>query len=135
VIKERFIDKGQVRFVWRNFPIYGGHSRRMAEAAYCAHEQGSFWGYQLRLQSGRWPYTDAQLHTFAADLGLDGNQFRDCLATGKYAALIEQEFKAAREQGVTGTPTFIVNGKTIVGRYPAESWTQFLNEALAAKGS
>lgn len=117
-LKETYVDTGKVRFVFRHFAFIGDESRWAAEASECANEQGRFWDYHDKLfeeQNGEnaGTFTQNNLKRFAADLGLDTEQFNQCLDSGKYRAKVQQETTEGQQLGVHGTPTVFVNGQLI----------------------
>lgn len=119
-LKEEYVSKEQVRFVFRNFAFIGNESRWAAEASECANEQGRFWDYHDRLyekQGGEnvGTFSKENLKRFAVDLGLNTAQFNPCLDSGKYTAKVQQELAQGRQEGVRGTPTVFVNGNLIEG--------------------
>ena len=119
-LKEEYVNKEQVRFVFRNFAFIGNESRWAAEASECANEQGRFWDYHDRLyekQGGEnvGAFSKENLKRFAADLGLNAAQFNQCLDAGKYSAKVQQELAQGRQEGVRGTPSVFVNGKLVEG--------------------
>ncbi len=83
-------------------------------------------------QSGenRGAYAKANLKRFAAELGLDQARFGACLDSDKYLAKVRAETKAGKDQGVTGTPTFFINGQRLVGAQPYEQFVQVINVFL-----
>lgn len=112
------MDTGKVRFAFRHFAFIGDESRWAAEATECANEQGRFWDYYDKLfeeQAGEnvGAFNRDNLKRFAAGLGLDAEQFNQCLDSGKYAAKVQQETAEGQRLGVRGTPTFFVNGQLI----------------------
>jgi len=114
------VDVGKVRFAFRHFAFIGEESRWAAEASECANEQGRFWDYYDKLfeeQAGEnvGAYSKENLKRFAAELGLDTEQFNQCLDSGKYREKVRQETLEGRRAGVRGTPTIFVNGKLIEG--------------------
>ena len=115
----------------------GPESLWAAEASECAAEQDAFWEYHDFLyenQNGenRGAFSKDNLKQFAEQLGLDTDQFNQCLDTGKYTEVVEQENEVARQLGVQSTPTFVVNGTPVIGAQPFENFQQvietFLNE-------
>ena len=119
-LKEEYVSKEQVQFVFRNFAFIGNESRWAAEASECANEQGRFWDYHDRLyekQGGEnvGTFSKENLKRFAADLGLNAEQFNQCLDAGKYTAKVQQELAQGRQEGVRGTPSVFVNGRLIEG--------------------
>ena len=120
---EAFASTGKVRFEIRNAPFHGEGSRNAAAAAYCAAEQNAFWPMHDSLflnqptshGVGAPAFSPEGLNTLAAQLGLDTGAFGQCLGSGKYTAQVEADYAETQQIGVTGTPTFVINGKM----YPA----------------
>ena len=107
-----------MRFVFRHFAFIGDESRWAAEASECANEQGRFWDYYDKLfveQSGEnvGGFSRDNLKRFAADQGLNAEQFNQCLDSNKYRGKVQQETTEGQRLGVRGTPTIFVNGKLI----------------------
>jgi protein-disulfide isomerase len=117
-----FAANGKVRFEIRNAPFHGQGSHNAAAAAYCAAEQDAFWPMHDSLflnqptveGTGLQAFSVERLSDLGAQLGL-GAPFAQCLASGKYTPHVEADYAETGRLGVTGTPTFIVNGKM----YPA----------------
>lgn len=112
------MDTDKVRFTFRHFAFIGDESRWAAEATECANEQGRFWDYYDKLfeeQGGEnvGAFNRNNLKGFAADLGLDAEQFNQCLDSGKYQDKVQQETTEGQQRGVRGTPTLFVNGQLI----------------------
>jgi protein-disulfide isomerase len=122
-VVEAFAATGKVRFEIRNAPFHGEGSRNAAQAAYCAAEQNAFWPMHDSLFLNQPTthgvsapaFTPESLNTLAAQLGLDTSAFGQCLGSGKYAAQVEADYAETSSAGVTGTPTFFINGQA----YPA----------------
>lgn len=118
-----FAASGKVRFEIRNAPFHGEGSRNAAAAAYCAAEQNAFWPMHDSLFLNQPTthgvsapaFTPEGLNTLAAQLGLDTGAFGQCLGSGKYTAQVEADYAETNSAGVTGTPTFFINGQA----YPA----------------
>jgi predicted DsbA family dithiol-disulfide isomerase len=70
---------------------------------------------------------------FAEELGLDGGRFARCLDERRYADAVEADVDQARALGVTGTPTFLINGRTLVGAHPVETFREIIAEALGRR--
>ena len=119
----------QVRFVYRDFPVVGG--QQAAEAAECADEQGGFWDYHDALFAN--PESSAgadSLVALAKDQGLDEEQFRQCLTSGKYQAEVSNDYNDGLTYGVRGTPTFFINGVRVVGAQPLAAFQAVIDEEL-----
>ena len=67
---------------------------------------------------------------FAVELGLDTNEFNDCLDSGKYTAQVQQDVQIAQSLGVNSTPYFFINGLVVRGALPFESFQQAINSLL-----
>ncbi len=132
-LEAEYIQTGKVRYVFRNFPILGVQSRWAALAGECAHEQGRFWEYHHQLftlaQEGH--FIRSQLKSIAAELGLDSAQFDSCLDASLYLDEVQEDLLAGRDEGVTGTPAFLINGELLIGAQPIEVFRQKIEEALA----
>ncbi|KAB8142866.1 thioredoxin domain-containing protein [Chloroflexia bacterium SDU3-3] len=120
-----FASTGKVRFEIRNAPFHGEGARRAAQAAYCAAEQNMFWPFHDSLflnqpAHGSAGFSATMLEAVAAKLGMDTAAFGACLSAGTYAAQVEADYQTALANGVTGTPTFVVNGKAYVGPQSAD---------------
>ena len=117
-LKEDYADKGQVRFVFRHFAFIGDESTWAAEASECANEQDRFWDYHDKLfeeQAGenQGAFSRDNLKRFAAELGLDSEQFDECLDSGKYESQVRDEFREAQQRRINSTPSILVDGQLI----------------------
>ena len=70
------------------------------------------------------------LKKFAEELGLDTKSFNECLDSGKYTSLIQEDTSTSSALGVQSTPTFLVNGQAIVGAQPFEAFQQTIDPLL-----
>ncbi len=118
-IKETYIQKGQVRLIYRHFAILGKNSLQAGQAAECAGEQGKFWEYHDKLFANQGKVlTDANLKGYAREVGLDASGFARCLSSNRYKDKVEGETAVAAFLGARGTPTFFINGRLLVGAQP-----------------
>lgn len=131
-LRETYIKKGQVRFIYRHFAILGKFSEQAAMAAECAGEQGKFWEYHDRLfaNQGGLAFTQSKLEQYARQIGLKAGNFNGCLASKKYRKKIEGETAVAASLGARGTPTFFVNGRLMVGAQPIDVFQSVIEEEL-----
>jgi protein-disulfide isomerase len=123
----------QVRFVWRDFPVTTRHSLKAAEAGFCAQDQDRFWEYHDVLYENAPALAVDHLKAYAEGLGLNANTFNQCLDSGKYQQAVENELAEAKELGLRGVPSFIVNGKRLVGPPSFEQLAAIIDEILAAQ--
>ena len=119
----------EVRFVHRDFPRESGE--RAAEAARCAGDQGRFWEYHDGLYAGTADVDSGRLTALARTLGLDIAAFSSCLAAGAHRAELLEDRQEGVQLGVTRTPTFFVNGRSLLGAQPLEAFTRLVDDELA----
>ena len=131
-LKEAYIDKGKVRFIYRHFAILGKHSEQAAQAAECAAEAGKFWEYhdQLFKNQGALAFTETKLKQYAGAIGLDAEALGACLKAGKYQGKVDRDTAAAARLGGRGTPFFVVNQRFLVGAQPYAVFEKMIEEEL-----
>jgi len=109
----------RVRFAFKNHPLPMHPSARpAARAAFAAGEQGKFWEYHDALFAHQDALDPASLELRAKELGLDLERFRRVMADPRTDAALEADEAEATRLGVTGTPTFFVNGRKLIGAQP-----------------
>jgi len=103
-----------------------------ALAARAAQEQGKFWEYHDLLyknQSSLGDYSDESLVALAREAGLDVGEFESSIASGEHQEAVMEDFTEGQRSGITGTPTFVINGQTLVGAQPLEVFEQAIEGA------
>ena len=139
-----YVKTGKLRYVIHNYPLTQLHSNafQAAEAARCAQDQGKFWEMHDRLFGDQKALDQKGLEASAKALGLDTQQFQQCLTSGKYKAEIQSEVEAGKKLGVTGTPTFFLgthgrDPKTVKatqkigGAFPYTSFKMAIDDLMA----
>jgi protein-disulfide isomerase len=123
VIRELLAEHGDVRYVWRHLPLNDVHPRAQlaAEASEAAHAQGKFWEMYDTLLAHQDDLTPKDLGQYAKDLGLDRERFGDELRRREYAGRVSEDVMSADESGVSGTPTFFINGRRHYGVYDIDT--------------
>jgi protein-disulfide isomerase len=112
------VKTGKVKFLFKDFPILDLPTERAStlasEASYCAADQGRYWQYHDKLynswqgENTGW-ITEASLRQFAISIDIKNiKEFSQCLDSGKYAAVVADNFNLARSIGLTATPSFIL---------------------------
>ena len=119
VMRELLAEFGDVRYVWRHLPLTDVHPRAQAasEAAEAAAAQGAFWEMHDLLLDHQDALRVSDLIAYAEDLGLDVGRFEDDLRRRAGAGRIEEDVDSADLSGVSGTPTFFINGRRHHGAY------------------
>ena len=118
-----------------HFALLGEESAWAAEASECAGDQEKFWEYHDLLfdkQAGenQGAFNKENLKAFAAEMGLDTTAFNECLDTGKYTEIVQQDTATAQQIGVQSTPSFVVNGQPIIGAQPFEQFVGVFDSIL-----
>src|SRR5215475_9373866 len=123
---------GKIRLVHKDLPLDSIHpkARRAAEAARCADEQGNFWSYHDILYANYPKASEENLKNLAKEVGLDVNAFDRCLSSGKFKATVQRDLIDGAKLGVTGTPTFFINGREISGNQDLEIFGAIIDEEL-----
>ena len=121
-----------VRIVFRDFPMDSHPAARVAaEAARCANDQGKFWEYHDLLFANQGKLGVDALKQYAQQLSLNADDFSTCLTSRKHKAAVDRDIEDGRKVAVSGTPTFFVNGRAVVGAQPIESFRAVIDEELA----
>ena len=107
-----------MRFVFRHFPQTSVHPRASvaAQAAEAAGAQGRFWPMHDLLYESRGGLDPSDLDRMALRLNLEVYRFQADLTAGRFVAKVARDATGGRRSGVTGTPTFFVNGRRVLGR-------------------
>jgi Na+/H+ antiporter NhaA len=118
-----------IRYVWRHLPLDDVHpnARFAAEAAEAAADQGAFWPMRDLLLEHQDELSRTDLIGFATRLGLDVDRFTAQLDDGVHQARIDRDVESAELSGVSGTPTFFVNGQRLYDRYDVDTITATIN--------
>lgn len=132
-LKEKYIDTGKVKLIYRDFPLsFHPDAQKAAEAAESARELGgdeAYWAMHDKMFYSR-DLSIASLKQYARDIGLNGEAFDKLLDSGKYSSEVNKDFRDGQRNGVSGTPTFFINGKTLVGAQPFEAFEQIIEAEL-----
>ncbi|OJH34083.1 thioredoxin [Cystobacter ferrugineus] len=128
--------KGKIRVAFKNQPLpMHPNAKPAAEAALAAHEQGKFWEYHDKLFANQRALDRASLEKYAQELGLDVARFKAALDSGKFTAQVTADMAEASRVGVTGTPSFFINGRSLVGAQPIDAFKRVIDEELKKKGT
>ena len=139
-VRRELVTSGRVQ--WRVVPFSLGfrHGHRAARAAECAGLQGAFWVMHDRLfgERERWmePRRPADVfQAMAAELGLDALALRQCIDDDEpVEGRLEAAANAAKDEGIRATPTFVVNGRPVLGALPFDMVLAAVEQAEAEAG-
>lgn len=130
-----YVESGQVLYEFRPLDFLGPESALSAEASLCAADQNFFWEYHdlifTNYSTGNTGgYSESSLLSFAAVLDMDQAAFSACLSGGEKSAALAQIRSDASAAGVTGTPSFFINGKLMGGNIPFNALSNEIDAAL-----
>ena len=135
-IHNDYIEKGKVNLVFKDFPLNGPDSVLGAEASYCANDQGKYWEYHNELYTNwggertGW-ITNWSLNAFASTVGLDLDEFNQCLDENKYQNKVNGLYQEGKDLGIDATPSFLVfNDEKIIkirGNQPLETFLKTID--------
>jgi Na+/H+ antiporter NhaA len=133
VVRELLRDFVDVRYVWRHLPLSDVHPRAetAAEASEVASEQGVFWEMHDLLLDHQDALEPKDLLGYAEQLGLDVERFSEGMRSRTGAARVADDVDSADLSGVSGTPTFFINGRRHYGAYDIAT----LSAAVRAAGA
>ncbi len=116
-------ERGNVKFVYRHFPLMSTHPQAMAAAlaAEASGRQGKFWEMHSKLYESRGQIGDERIRGYAQELRLDMDRFAQDIKSKEIEANIRQERLAGARSGVNGTPTFFVKGSRYDGDFTYEA--------------
>jgi NhaA family Na+:H+ antiporter len=124
VIQQLLAEHGErFRLIYRHFPVASihPHAAAAAQAAEAANAQGKFWAMHDLLFQNQDHLADADFSHYALRLGLEIYRFNSDLSSQRFAARIARDYQSGIDAGVTGTPTFFINGFRYRGQRSLES--------------
>ena len=125
--------EGKLKIIHKDLPLDAIHpqARLAAEAARCAGDQGKFWEFHDRAYQGSPKVTADDLKAYAKDVGLNEASFTSCITSGKFKSAVQKDLIEGSNLGLTGTPSFFINGRELSGAQPLEAFTTIIDEELA----
>jgi protein-disulfide isomerase len=116
-----------VKIVFKHFNR-GGTDSMTAQATECAGDQEKFWEmHDAIFDKG----SSGDIKAYAKDIGLNTDSFVKCLDSGKYSSRVNEDTSEGRSLGVSGTPSFIINGQLVSGAQPFENFKKVIEAELA----
>jgi len=132
-IHEKYGDR--IQLVFMDFPLsFHPHAMPAANAARCAEAQGKFWQFHDALFADQSKLEPADLKATAKTLGLDTAKFNACFDKNQYGEAIQKDLEEGHKLNVSGTPTFFIDGREVVGAQPTENFVSIIDQELAKDG-
>ena len=136
-IYNKYIQTGQIKYVYKDYPLNGSDSILAAEASYCADDQNKYWLYHDELfenwagEKTGWINKNS-LMKFALDSDLNISEFNKCLNEHKYYQKVINNQNYAKSIEINATPSFLIFNDQevirIVGAQPLEKFEDALNQ-------
>ena len=124
--------QGKVKLVFRNYPILGNGSILAALASICARDQGKFWEFHDLVFADQQDLTREAFVKYAGEMNLDVDKFSKCFDQQDHMDEIQANFSYAQNKGITGTPTFFINGQYVSGAQPYTVFADTIDKALGS---
>ena len=122
--------KNDVKIIFKDFPVVSSYSTDLALAANCAGEQGLFWPMHDKLFINQGISKETELVEMARQIGASTTRFTTCFEKKKYATQVNQDYEDGKTLGVSGTPTWFVNGTKIEGDIPRATFMNIIENLL-----
>jgi protein-disulfide isomerase len=134
ILEEKYVADGTLRIEWRDFPYLGPESTTAALAGRAAAEQGGFWRFHDAMYADQLPPNSGKLdgqhvEGIARDVGLDVDQFRADMSSAATKELVAADFQEGQSIGISGTPSFLINGTPVIGAQPTDVFEQVIEAA------
>ena len=131
-LQRAYIDTGKVKLVYRDFPLsFHPNAQKAAEAAECVREQGgdeAYFKMHDAIFENQPSLSESNLKVWAQDLGYD---IDSCLDSDKFRSEVQKDFADGQAAGISGTPSFFINGQKLVGAQPFSAFQQIIEAELA----
>ena len=119
----------KINFVFRNFPLGDANhagGKEASIAAVCANSQGKFWPFHDKIFQNQKNFTKTDLLSLAGQVGLNMESFSQCFESAAVKSKVEKDWADGVALGVTGTPSFFLNGEKVEGAIPLEAWEKVI---------
>lgn len=141
-VKERLIQTGKLRYVYKDFPLDQPHrwARLAAHSGACANDQDRFWEQHeaiYRIQ-GEWSASGdagAIFRRLAQQVGLDLGAYDECMRSLKYAGRIQASLDEGVRLGVNSTPSFVIGDRIYAGVQPYDKLKALVDSLIQAQGA
>ncbi|MFI9604632.1 DsbA family protein [Streptomyces sp. NPDC052043] len=130
-----YVDKGVLRIEWRNFPVFGAESERVARASWAAGRQGRFWQFHDVVYAKERPrnkgaFSSPRLREMAREAGVaDLDRFEADLKSEAAEVSVSRDREEGYALGVSSTPAFLVNATPVLGAQPLSTFTAAVEKA------
>ena len=120
----------EIRFEYKHFVVHPS-AFKASEASMCAADQEMFWEYHKLLFENQHGNNVFSLRQYAIEIGLDMEIFDECLLNGEKTDYVNGDIAEAKEFGLEGTPSFVINGVAYPGLQPVDNLIKIIDVELA----
>jgi len=129
-IAKEYGDK--VRFAFKHLPLSMHAKARAAhEASEAAHRQGKFWEMHDLIFASPKDLSPETYLRYANEIGLDIDRYQSDVASSSVRKVVDEDLAMAEKLGVSGTPSFFINGRYLSGAQPYGSFARVIDQELA----
>ena len=111
---ERALAQGDVRVVWKDFPLQQHRHARLAaawgRAVFREHGDDAFWRFHGALLASTEPLDGSRLEQLVMAAGLERDALKSRVVAGAYDAQIDRNIEQAADLHARGVPTYFING-------------------------
>ncbi len=134
-IREEYPDN--VKIIYRDFPVISSHPQALSAgmATECASEQNKFFEYHDALFDTQSNLSDSNLKLVAQNLNLDTVKFNSCFDNQRFKNEVLDDLQDGMKAGITGTPTFFINGNKVSGVIPYKNFKQIIDAILDSQAN
>lgn len=134
-LKEQYIDTGKAKLVYKDFPLPNIHP--MAEPAaiagkcvYRLSDSETFFEYHDTIFNNQGGLSEASLEQWATDLGVSQSEYQSCIENPEVKEQVDADFNEGSEFGISGTPSFVIEGQLLVGAQPISAFQDIIDAEL-----
>jgi protein-disulfide isomerase len=135
-LKEEYIDTGKAKLIYKDFPLdFHKLAKPAAIASKCVFKElGSegFFAYHDTIFENQRSLSEENLKAWAVEAGVDAQVYDTCIADPAIEKMVDEDFQEGAQLGVQGTPSFVINGKLLVGAQPFSAFKQVIDAELSA---
>lgn len=134
-IKQEYIDTGKAKLVFKDFALsFHQMAKPAAAAANCVFEQlgdEKYFEMHDKIFENQNSLSEANLKTWALELGVDETQYDSCIVDPEILSEIDEDLAEGSANGVSGTPSFFIDGELLVGAQPFSAFKNIIDAKLA----
>lgn len=133
-LKSEYIDTGKAKLVYKDFPLNFHQMAKPAAIAgkcvYSLSDSETFYEYHDMIFNNQNVLSESNLRSWALDVGISGEEYDSCIVDPQIEEQVDADMAEGTQFGVSGTPSFVINGKLLVGAQPFSAFEQVIEAEL-----